>query len=136
MLVGDSLRLRQVLINFVGNAIKFTHKGEVFVEITLLKAAGDDLEIGFHIHDTGIGIPKDKLSRLFKSFSQVDSSTTRKYGGTGLGLIISQKLINLMGGDVRVSSEEGKGTTFSFNIWLKAALASKKQYAGLNTAVN
>jgi CheY-like chemotaxis protein len=136
MLVGDGLRLRQVLLNFVGNAIKFTHKGEVFVEINLLKAVGDDLEIGFNIHDTGIGIPKDKLSRLFKSFSQVDSSTTRKYGGTGLGLIISQKLINLMGGDVRVSSEEGKGTTFSFNIWLKAALASKKQYAGLNTAVN
>jgi CheY-like chemotaxis protein len=106
------------------------------VEINLLKAAGDDLEIGFHIHDTGIGIPKDKLSRLFKSFSQVDSSTTRKYGGTGLGLVISQKLINLMGGDVRVSSEEGKGTTFSFNIWVKAALAAKKHYAVLNTEAN
>jgi len=136
MLVGDSLRLRQVLINFLSNAIKFTQKGEVFVEINLLKAVGDDLEIGFNIHDTGIGIPKDKLSRLFKSFSQVDSSTTRKYGGTGLGLVISQKLINLMGGDVSVSSEEGKGTTFSFNIRAKAALASKKQYTVLNTAAN
>lgn len=134
MLVGDSLRLRQVLTNFVGNAIKFTHQGEVFVEINLLKTVGDAFEIGFNIHDTGIGIPKEKLPRLFKSFSQVDSSTTRKYGGTGLGLVISQKLINLMGGDVNVSSEEGKGTTFSFNIQLKAALASKKQYAVFNTA--
>jgi CheY-like chemotaxis protein len=136
MLIGDSLRLRQVLINFVSNAIKFTQKGEVFVEINLLKAAGDDLQIGFNVHDTGIGIPKEKLARLFKSFSQVDSSTTRKYGGTGLGLVISQKLINLMGGDVRVSSEEGKGTTFSFNIRAKAALASKKHYTVFNTAAN
>ena len=136
MLIGDSLRLRQVLINFVSNAVKFTERGEVFVEINLLKAAGDNLEIGFNIHDTGIGIPKDKLSRLFKSFSQVDSSTTRKYGGTGLGLAISHKLINLMGGDVRVYSEERKGTTFSFNVWMKAATASKKQYAVFNAAVN
>ena len=136
MLVGDGLRLRQVLINFVSNAMKFTHQGEVYVEVNLQKAAGDDLDIGFNIHDTGIGIPEDKLSRLFKAFSQVDSSTTRKYGGTGLGLVISQKLINLMGGDVSVSSVEGKGTTFSFTIRVKAALASKKQYAAFNTAAN
>ena len=136
MLVGDGLRLRQVLINFVSNAMKFTHQGEVYVEVNLLKAAGDDLEIGFNIHDTGIGIPEEKLSRLFKAFSQVDSSTTRKYGGTGLGLVISQKLINLMGGDVSVSSVEGKGTTFSFTIRTKAAPASKKQYAAFNTVAN
>ncbi|MBC7913273.1 MAG: response regulator, partial [Pyrinomonadaceae bacterium] len=134
MIVGDSLRLRQILINFVSNAMKFTEKGEVFVEINLLKASNDNLEIGFNVNDTGIGIPQDKLSRLFKAFSQVDSSTTRKYGGTGLGLVISQKLIHLMGGDVSVSSEVGKGTIFSFNIQAKAAQSSKKQYTVLNGA--
>jgi signal transduction histidine kinase/CheY-like chemotaxis protein/ligand-binding sensor domain-containing protein len=136
MLAGDGHRLRQVLINFVSNAIKFTQQGEVFVEANLLKNIGNNLEIEFHIHDTGIGIPKEKLSRLFKAFSQVDSSTTRKYGGTGLGLVISQRLIHLMGGDVKVSSEEGKGTTFSFNIVVKSALVSKKQDTVLNTVAN
>ena len=133
---GDGLRLRQVLINFVSNAMKFTEKGEVFVEINLLKAANNGLEIGFQVHDTGIGIPEDKLSRLFKAFSQVDSSTTRKYGGTGLGLVISQKLIELMGGAVSVSSEVGKGSTFSFSIHATAAQSSQKHYTVLSTGSN
>ncbi len=118
---GDSLRLRQILINFVSNAMKFTHKGEVFVEVNLAKSTDDLLDIQFEVRDTGIGIPEDKLGRLFKAFSQVDSSTTRKYGGTGLGLIISERLIKLMGGDVSVSSEVGVGTTFRFYIKAKAA---------------
>ena len=132
MITGDSLRLRQILINFVSNAMKFTSKGEVFVEVNLVNAAGNSLEIEFKVHDTGIGIPEDKLSRLFKAFSQVDSSTTRKYGGTGLGLVISERLIKLMGGEVSVSSIVGQGTTFSFTIKASPAQNSSKQYAVLN----
>jgi signal transduction histidine kinase/CheY-like chemotaxis protein/ligand-binding sensor domain-containing protein len=128
MIVGDSLRLRQVLLNLVSNAMKFTHKGEVFVRIYPEKAAGDDLRICFEVKDTGIGISKDKLSRLFKAFSQVDSSTTRKYGGTGLGLVISERLVKLMGGEVSVSSEEGVGTTFSFYVQSKVAKKFPCQY--------
>ena len=136
MIIGDSLRLRQVLLNLVSNAMKFTHQGEVFVHVRLDKAAGDDLQICFDVKDSGIGIPEDKLSRLFKAFSQVDSSTTRKYGGTGLGLAISERLVKLMGGDVHVSSEEGVGTTFSFYIQCRAAQNSTRQYASFNTIEN
>jgi len=136
MIIGDSLRLRQILINFVSNAMKFTHQGEVFIEVNLGKASGDNLEIQFHVRDTGIGIPPDKLGRLFKAFSQVDSSTTRKYGGTGLGLVISERLIKLMGGEVSVSSEVGVGSSFSFYIQAQAAKNSVKQYAVLNTIGN
>jgi signal transduction histidine kinase/CheY-like chemotaxis protein/ligand-binding sensor domain-containing protein len=122
-IVGDSVRLRQILMNLVNNAIKFTEKGEVFVAVH----AGDienngELDLSFEVRDTGIGIPKEKMARLFKAFSQVDSSTTRKYGGTGLGLVICEKLVGLMGGKIGVSSEEGKGTTFSFTIRTKTSL--------------
>ncbi|MBC7915925.1 MAG: response regulator, partial [Pyrinomonadaceae bacterium] len=118
-LIGDSMRLRQVLINLVGNAMKFTQNGEVFVGMTLQgETAADGLEILFEIKDTGIGIAEEKLSRLFKAFSQVDSSITRKYGGTGLGLVICDRLVSLMGGKIEVASEHGKGTTFSFTISL------------------
>lgn len=119
-LVGDSLRLKQVVINLINNAIKFTAKGEVFIKIFLSQAISDsELEIGFSVMDTGIGIPGDKLSSLFKAFSQVDSSTTRKYGGTGLGLIISERLVNLMGGKLWVESCLGEGSTFNFTIKAK-----------------
>lgn len=115
--VGDSLRLRQVLLNLVGNAIKFTEKGEIFIRVFMVKnEVGSPLQIGFQVIDTGIGIPADKLDRLFKAFSQVDSSTTRRYGGTGLGLVISEKLVNLMGGELSVESEFGQGTTFTFSM--------------------
>jgi len=127
MITGDSLRLRQVLINFVGNALKFTQQGEVFIDVNALQTSGSAMQIGFNIRDTGIGIPEDKLSKLFRAFSQVDSSTTRKYGGTGLGLVISERLISLMGGKVKVTSEVGKGTTFSFTIQTNIAAASVKQ---------
>jgi signal transduction histidine kinase/ligand-binding sensor domain-containing protein/DNA-binding response OmpR family regulator len=115
-IVGDKYRLRQILINLISNAIKFTLKGEIFVGVDLIEFKDGDLKIGFHVRDTGIGIPEDKLSRLFKAFSQVDSATNRKYGGTGLGLVISQRLVELMGGEILVESKSGAGTTFRFSI--------------------
>ncbi|HVW59257.1 MAG TPA: two-component regulator propeller domain-containing protein [Puia sp.] len=116
-IVADGGRLRQVLINLVGNAIKFTHQGEVRVRAFLVgEAAPGELEIGFEVIDTGIGIPHSKLDHLFKAFSQVDSSITRKYGGTGLGLVICDKLIQLMGGRISVKSQPGKGSEFSWTI--------------------
>lgn len=121
VIAGDSHRLRQILINLINNALKFTHTGEVFIKANLESAGTEEMELSFDVIDTGIGIPEDKIPKLFKAFSQVDSSTTRKYGGTGLGLIISQKLVALMGGDFTVKSRVGKGTTFSFNIKSKAS---------------
>ncbi|HEY4063589.1 MAG TPA: response regulator [Puia sp.] len=118
---GDDLRLRQILTNLVGNAMKFTEQGEIFIRVRLLENfPGGALRLGFEVRDTGIGIPPDKLERLFKAFSQVDSSTTRKYGGTGLGLAISEKLVKLMGGDITVTSEPGNGSVFSFTVITRA----------------
>lgn len=135
-IIGDSHRLRQVLINLVNNAMKFTSKGEVFVSIDLLSMENDLLELAFHVRDTGIGIPADKISRLFKAFSQVDSSTTRRYGGTGLGLIISQRLVELMGGAITVESEPEVGTTFSFTVKCNVSQESIRQYVHCNTVGN
>ena len=116
-IVGDALRLRQILINLVGNAIKFTSQGEVCVYVSKPESKkGEKFQLQFDVRDTGIGIPKDKIDNLFKAFSQVDSSTTRKYGGSGLGLAISEKLIHLMGGQISVTSEVDQGSTFSFTL--------------------
>jgi signal transduction histidine kinase/CheY-like chemotaxis protein len=116
-IIGDKVRLQQVLINLVGNAVKFTFQGEVTIFVSLLDGADpDNLLLKFEIRDTGIGIPEEKKERLFKAFSQVDSSTTRKYGGTGLGLVISEKLVTLMGGQIKVSSQSGSGSVFSFTM--------------------
>ncbi len=116
-IIGDQLRLRQILTNLVGNAMKFTPSGEIFVGVRTLESnSNDTLTLEFSVRDTGIGIPVDKQDKLFKSFSQVDSSTTRKYGGTGLGLAISENLAKLMGGKIWVNSEPGKGSTFFFTI--------------------
>jgi signal transduction histidine kinase/CheY-like chemotaxis protein/ligand-binding sensor domain-containing protein len=127
-IVSDSHRLRQILLNLMGNAMKFTERGEIFLGIDLVKIENDEIELAFQVRDTGIGIPQDKISRLFKAFSQVDSSTTRKYGGTGLGLVISQRLIELMGGSISVESQPGVGTTFSFTTKNRISQESIRQY--------
>jgi PAS domain S-box-containing protein len=119
-IIGDVIRLKQVLVNLLSNAVKFTDHGKVEVLVCAPPTESDELEIGFSVKDTGIGISKDKLDRLFQSFSQIDSSTTRKYGGTGLGLAISKKLVELMGGKIWAESEEGIGSTFHFTIKTKA----------------
>jgi signal transduction histidine kinase/DNA-binding response OmpR family regulator len=118
-LQGDPGRLRQIVINLVGNAMKFTSKGEVVIHISPLKTTPHQTMLQFKIIDTGIGIPKERLDRLFKSFSQVDASTTRKYGGTGLGLYISKLLSEKMGGQIGVESVENKGTTFWFTAFFQ-----------------
>ncbi|WP_428331766.1 two-component regulator propeller domain-containing protein [Mucilaginibacter sp.] len=132
-LIADSLRLRQVLINLIGNAIKFTHRGEIFLDINLKNALGDDdIELAFDVRDTGIGIPAEKLSKLFEAFSQVDSSTTRKYGGTGLGLVICERLVKLMGGKIGLTSEVGIGTTFHFTIKCTMSKNNDHQFESLD----
>ncbi|HVX26692.1 MAG TPA: two-component regulator propeller domain-containing protein [Parafilimonas sp.] len=134
-IVGDSLRLRQILMNLVGNAIKFTQQGEIFVSVHMLQMfENGEIELGFSVKDTGIGIPADKIDRLFKAFSQVDSSTTRKYGGTGLGLVICEKLVNMMGGKITVESAPKVGTTFLFNIKTVASEQSQRTYIHNNLA--
>ena len=125
--IGDVTRLRQIIINLVNNSVKFTEKGEVFVSVSS-KKIDDKYELLFSVKDTGVGIPSDKMDRLFKSFSQVDSSTTRTHGGTGLGLAISQRLAQLMGGKVWVESEIGIGSTFYFTILAESAPAKSKIY--------
>jgi len=117
--VGDPVRLRQILFNLIGNAIKFTEKGEIKLEVRLKKESGNNAELEFFITDTGIGIPSDKMHNLFKSFSQADSSTSRKFGGTGLGLAISKSLVEMMKGTISVDSIADKGSVFKFNIWLE-----------------
>lgn len=115
-IVGDPQRLRQVMVNLVGNAIKFTKAGEVYIHVEVLEQGDDKIKLGFKVKDSGLGIPADRVDRLFKSFSQVDASTSRKFGGTGLGLAICKRLVGLMGGDIRVVETNSKGTTFGFSI--------------------
>jgi signal transduction histidine kinase/DNA-binding response OmpR family regulator len=118
---GDSNRLRQVVINLIGNAIKFTEQGEVALTIHVEAEEGDDRIVHFTVSDTGIGIPAEKQKLIFQPFSQADNSTTRKYGGTGLGLTISKRLVGLMGGNMWVESEVGRGTHFHFTSRLKTS---------------
>lgn len=116
VIMGDVTRLRQIIVNLLSNAVKFTEEGTVTLGVKQVKKKKSISVLEFSIQDTGIGIPKDRMDRLFKSFSQVDSSTTRKFGGTGLGLAISRQLSELMGGSMWVQSEEGSGSTFLFTI--------------------
>ena len=118
-IIGDELRIVQLLNNLISNAYKFTSVGEVHVEIVKTAQKGKRAELFFMVMDSGIGIAKEKQDKLFKSFSQVDMSISRKYGGTGLGLNICKQLVELMGGDIHVESNEGKGTIFSFHIWVE-----------------
>ncbi len=119
---GDALRLRQVLVNLLSNGIKFTKTGEILVQIKLLSAKAEEkqnrslLHLHFSVRDTGIGIPPDRLARLFKPFMQADASTAHRYGGTGLGLAISKQLVELMGGKMWAESVAGEGSTFHFTI--------------------
>ena len=113
-LIGDPLRLNQILVNLGNNAVKFTERGEI-VLMTKIKSSSDDkITLQFSMRDTGLGMTEEQQAKLFQAFSQADTSTTRKYGGTGLGLTISKRLVNMMGGDIWVESEPGQGTTFSF----------------------
>ncbi|NJD39515.1 MAG: response regulator [Geobacter sp.] len=118
---GDPGRLRQILINLAGNAIKFTEQGEVVISAELLGLEDDTVQIGFAVRDTGIGIPADRLEAIFEPFTQADGSTTRRFGGTGLGLAISKQLVRLMDGTISVTSEPGRGSTFRFDLVLKQA---------------
>ncbi|MEO6452794.1 MAG: ATP-binding protein, partial [Ginsengibacter sp.] len=123
VLIGDPVRLNQILTNLIGNAIKFTEKGEVKVKVKLLSEDDAKVKLEFAIEDTGIGIPEDKLESIFESFTQASSATTRKYGGTGLGLTITKQLIELQGGAISVTSKPGIGSTFSFFLEIKKGIA-------------
>ncbi|WP_462321997.1 response regulator, partial [Halochromatium sp.] len=123
-LVGDSLRLGQALLNLAGNAVKFTEHGLIQVRVRLLDCAADRVRLGFWGHDSGIGIAVEKLPQLYDPFWQADSSTTRRYGGSGLGLPITKQLISLMGGDIQVHGRARRGTSFSFQVELGTLSAS------------
>ncbi|MCH2219372.1 MAG: ATP-binding protein, partial [Dechloromonas sp.] len=120
-LLGDSTRLSQALMNYVGNAVKFTEAGRITVCVRKVREDDATVTMRFDVTDTGIGIPQEAVGRLFSAFEQADNSTTRRYGGTGLGLAITQKLARLMGGDAGVNSREGDGSTFWFSARLKKA---------------
>jgi len=127
-IVGDVTRLRQILVNLVGNGIKFTAEGEVVVSLSSEKLSDNRFQLLLAVRDTGIGIQPDRMDRLFRSFSQVDASTTRRFGGTGLGLAISHRLAGLMGGEMWVESLPGAGSTFFFTLVAKAAASEKRIY--------
>jgi two-component system, sensor histidine kinase and response regulator len=131
---GDPLRIRQVFINLIGNAIKFTESGEVVVRVETHQQPDDQVAVRCAVSDTGIGIPADKLDSIFESFSQADGSITRKYGGTGLGLAISRQLVELMGGHIQAESQPGVGSTFHFTLMLERGVAPEAS-AGLNMEI-
>ncbi len=115
-IVGDPLRIGQVILNLAGNAVKFTEKGQIIIAASVKSSKYDQIEIEFQIQDSGIGMTDSQIAKLFTAFTQADESTTRKFGGTGLGLSISKRLVNMMQGDIKVTSEYGKGSTFTFTV--------------------
>ena len=118
-IIGDELRIVQILNNLISNAYKFTSVGGIDVQVVKTAQRENMMELFFIVSDTGIGIAKANIGKLFQSFTQVDASISRRYGGTGLGLNITKQLVELMGGEIHVQSEEGKGTVFSFDIWVE-----------------
>jgi signal transduction histidine kinase/DNA-binding response OmpR family regulator len=144
LLIGDANRLRQILVNLVGNAVKFTDVGEVVVRATLERAGGSEITVHLSVHDTGIGLSPEHLTRVFQAFEQADSSTTRRYGGTGLGLAICGRLVAMMGGRIWAESELGQGSTFHCTIRFGVAVATTRstlvdetvaQLSGMRTLV-
>jgi len=128
-LIGDPLRIGQILTNFCSNAVKFTHQGEIVVSIDLIERDGDEVQLRLSVRDTGIGLDAEQLSQLFQPFSQADTSTTRRYGGTGLGLTICRRLASMMGGDVGVCSQPGQGSTFWFDVRLGVQLGAQAPWS-------
>ncbi|MFT4573558.1 response regulator [Marinomonas primoryensis] len=133
--IGDSTRVRQILTNLIGNAIKFTHQGSVRTKVSLHSQSPQVITLSFQVIDTGIGIAEHKIHRLFKPFSQVDTSTTRQFGGTGLGLVITKKLVEQMNGKIEVSSDPSIGSTFRFTLSLKASQKLNNSHPDLNCHV-
>src|SRR6185369_9666523 len=123
-LLGDPLRLGQILTNFVNNSVKFTERGEIRLNIELLERTGEKVQLKFSVRDTGIGMTREQSAKLFQPFTQADMSTTRKHGGTGLGLTICRRLVELMGGKIWLESEPGVGSSFFFTIWLEVGTAT------------
>ncbi|MEO6244791.1 MAG: CHASE domain-containing protein [Opitutaceae bacterium] len=132
---GDPTRLRQILVNLLGNAVKFTERGEIVVSVRAEPLQDGRTELSFSVRDTGIGISSEGLGRLFQSFTQVDASTTRRFGGTGLGLVISKRLAEIMGGHMTVESELGKGSTFHFGVMVEPLGAKPRPWLSANPAI-
>jgi len=134
-LLGDGMRLRQILVNLIGNAIKFTAKGEIIIEVQVQSCDARGYQLLFSVADTGIGIPKESIDKLFRAFQQVDTSTTRRYGGTGLGLVICRRLTECMDGKMWVESTPGVGSTFYFTVLMKASTEPAVDYPPLEPSL-
>ena len=134
-ITGDAMRLRQILVNLLSNAIKFTEQGEVFIHVGARRDQKQNHEIHFRVRDTGIGIPSNQIAQLFRSFTQLSQPVASRFGGTGLGLVISQQLTQMMGGELWVDSKEGVGSTFHFTISIKAVEYEPAHLPGVHPAL-